>query len=103
MALWSTEGYVESASEGDLLSDTGAIALGGLLGLNFIGCTMSGGYVKLIQRNAANDADVKSQLIYVPPGTTMFGAIPISVSAGQRMVVKAAQNFTAGLQISLFS
>jgi hypothetical protein len=100
---WSTQGRQTDPDAGTILADTGAISVGGLLGLTVVIAATTGCYCTIARRNTLNNADVESQMLAVQGGQTAVGPLSMSISSGQRVVVRLDGAIGGDVQASLFS
>ena len=101
---WATAGVQTNPAIDAILADSGAIAAGGVTEATII----LGGNVAAVctieQRNAANSANVNTQVIACAAGSVEQVKLPgVSLAANERIRVRLNAAVTGSLQASVFT
>lgn len=98
---WDTAGIVVDPAATEILADTGALSIG-LFNFTVFIYANSFGRIELVQRNAANNADVKKQVI-LSLGTSEPLCFQFSqvLSINERIIVRCKDGFTGDAQASI--
>jgi len=100
---WNTTGIAPAlASKGMVLADTGPLSVTAL-NLTIVSWADDDCIVELVLRDALNTVDLVIQKLFLPSGTIVLPAIPISVTLNQRIIVRAFQVLTGNIQVSLLT
>lgn len=88
--LWESEGVKTNPSAGDVLADTGALAVG-LYDIRILVGGSAAASWTVNRRNAANGADVGDQpLVYTPAGASQWAQFTMSLEASERVRLKVS-------------
>lgn len=102
--MWVSAGELTDPNDGDILADTGALALG-IAAAAVLVTSTTGLVVELVRRNVLNTADVRAQSIYIASYVPFsLSGLPIGLSAGERVLLRVkGSGVTGAVQGSIFS
>ena len=95
---WNASGLITDPATDDVLADTGAV-LAGVLNLTVMLWSDTYCLIDLVQRNAANTADVKVQALQTTGDITVF-TISVTLLLNQRIILRNRLAITNGSMVS---
>lgn len=99
---WATAGYLTTPGIGTIMADTGQLAAGIYDFTIMLYCFSVSAYTLLSHRNAANNADLKYQVIGTPSETTVSWPInSYKIAANERLVIRVVAAYTGNGQGSI--
>ena len=101
---WTSSGRITNPTAGQIVADSGALAGGTREPLIAVACSVAV-TLELQQRDAANAATLKSQIISVPANTFVAFHVPmgIPVGDGERLRLENVSAVTGVLSVSVFT
>lgn len=102
---WVTSGPVNNAADGTVLLDTGALPAGAFSLPLFVISADAPSNLRLEWRNAANGANIRSQILVVIAGTMFFEFRPasITVALNERVRLVTMGTVSGNIQASIFN
>ena len=103
---WATNNIVSNPSSGDIIADTGAIALGGLIQTTVLVWSTITCNVEIVQRNALNTADVNKQRLYAlnsETGILPIQQVPVLLAVNERLLVRMVDSISGDIQASILT
>lgn len=98
---WASNGTINNPVPGQIMADSGAIVLGLVTRFNVSLWGAMGGDFELALRNAANSADVSSQMLRLQKGQYFNEEFPLTLAINQRIVVRAYDSMTGDFQAAI--
>jgi hypothetical protein len=96
---WATEGAQINPSNGDILADTGALAVG--ITATLIIKTNVDAPIELVRRNATNTSDFKVQPLVVAPPNLFVVSVPLGVSLNERILLRMSDDLEGTITASI--
>lgn len=95
-----TQGLLTEPVDGTLLADSGALPVG----QNRIFVAISSEYrgrIVLAHRNALNDTDLSTHILFVPDGPKIFPVPAFTTLLNERLVARASGSISGDVQVTI--